>query len=231
MCHPSCIEFGRANLAEQEIRGRSVIEVGALDINGSLRPLVEELGPSAYLGVDVIGGRGVDEICPAGELVGRFGAESFDVLISTELLEHVRDWREAVRNFKHVLRPGGLLLITTRSKGCGYHGYPFDFWRFEASDLSLIFPEFRILVLESDPDPVRPGVFLKAEKPAEFAEADISEISLYSILKGRRVRSISDADMAWGAVRHWAPYNLRLAAGRMLPRPVKDTIKRLLSQS
>jgi len=47
------------------------------------------------------------------ELVEHFGTESFDVIIATELLEHVKDWRLVINNMKQVLKPGGYIYITT----------------------------------------------------------------------------------------------------------------------
>src|SRR4051812_44120921 len=83
-------------LACDEINGLAVLEVGSRDVNGSVRPAIERSGPARYVGVDIEGGPGVDELCDASELVGRFGAGSFDVVVSTELVEHVRDWRRVV---------------------------------------------------------------------------------------------------------------------------------------
>ena len=51
----------------------------------------------------------VDVVVPAEELVKYFGAESFDVVIATELLEHVKDWRLVVNNMKQVLKPKGYI--------------------------------------------------------------------------------------------------------------------------
>ncbi|HEV3409478.1 MAG TPA: methyltransferase domain-containing protein, partial [Chthoniobacterales bacterium] len=150
MCTRSCLEFTRANLRPEEIQGRAVIEVGAFDVNGSVRPIISALGPASYLGVDLQAGPGVDEICDATRLVARFGPESFDVLVSTELLEHVRDWRCVISQFKQVLKAGGLLLITTRSRGFGYHAYPHDFWRYEPADMRAIFADFELEVIEPD---------------------------------------------------------------------------------
>ncbi len=172
MCNQACMEFGRVNLKEEDIRGKSVIEVGSRDINGSLRPIVEALGPSSYVGVDIQIGPGVDLICDASDLLARFGSERFDVVIACEVVEHVRDWRKAISNFKHILKPGGVVLITTRSKGFRYHAYPFDFWRFEALDMKVIFSDCVIEELERDP--VAPGVFIKARRPIAFSENDVS---------------------------------------------------------
>jgi SAM-dependent methyltransferase len=180
MCNQSCLSFGHDNLAPADIRGKSVIEVGSRNINGSLRAFIESLSPASYLGVDMVDGDGVDEVCEAGRLVERFGANSFDLLISTEMLEHVHDWQRVIDNFKQLLRPEGVLLITTRSKGFPYHEAPWDFWRYEVSDMREIFADFVIENLQSDPE--EPGVFLKARKPLDYTANDLSGIRLYSMV-------------------------------------------------
>jgi len=124
MCNQSCLSFGHQNLGEAEIRGQSILEVGSRNVNGSLRSHLQSLAPASYLGVDIFPGEGVDEICNAERLVERFGSDAFDVVIATEVLEHVCDWRQVVDNLKSVVRPAGILLITTRSKGFPFHEAP-----------------------------------------------------------------------------------------------------------
>lgn len=184
MCSPSGIVFGVTSLPAAEVANKRVLEVGALNVNGGLRDILSTFGPSEYLGVDIGPGPGVDEVCDVSELVARFGEESFEIVVSTELLEHVEQWRKAVSNLKRVLRQGGTLLITTRSPGFKYHGYPNDFWRYRIEDMERIFEDFEILSLT--PDPEAPGVFLKARKPTDFRETNLEEIELYSVITGRR---------------------------------------------
>lgn len=179
MCSNTCIEFVERTVLVPEILGKQVIESGAQDVNGSVRPCIERLGPKSYLGTDLQAGHRVDVICDAVDLVTRFGAESFDVVISTEQLEHVEDWRAVVSNFKQILKPGGILFITTRSEGFPYHAWPTDCWRYELIDMRAIFADMEILALESDPR--EPGVFIKARKPFDFQEKDLSHYALYSI--------------------------------------------------
>jgi 2-polyprenyl-3-methyl-5-hydroxy-6-metoxy-1,4-benzoquinol methylase len=93
------------------------LEVGARDVNGSVRPLVEAHLPASYIGLDIEVAPRVDEVLDARHLIRRFGRDSLDAVISTELLEQVRDWRATATNMKAVLKPGGLLLITTQSRG------------------------------------------------------------------------------------------------------------------
>ncbi len=165
-----------------------MIEIGAVDINGSLRPDVEALGPSEYLGIDIAEGPGVDEVCNVYDLVERYGPESFDVAISSEMIEHVHDWRKAISQIKEILRPGGVLVMTTRSIGFPYHDYPFDYWRYELDDMRAIFSDMTIEALEPDTDD--PGVLVKARKPEGFVENDLSEHALYSMIINDRSKSI-----------------------------------------
>jgi SAM-dependent methyltransferase len=189
MCNIACLDFGRKNLTKDEVKGKRVIEIGAVDINGSLRPHVESLEPEKYVGVDLEAGPGVDEICNVYDLVDRFGPESFDVAISSEMIEHVHDWRRAFSQIKKILKPGGVVLITTRSIGFPYHDYPFDYWRYEIDDMKAIFSDMEIIALETDDQ--APGVLVKARKPSEsFEEKDLSEHALYSMVTLQRSRSI-----------------------------------------
>jgi len=199
-----------------------VLEVGALNVNGSLRSFAESLRPREYVGVDLEIGPGVEESCDAARLVARFGRSSFDVVISTELLEHIKDWRSVVSNLKQALAPGGILLLTTRSKGYPYHDAPSDFWRFELEDMKVIFNDLRIEALE--PDPEAPGVFLKARKPLSFKEADISKYQLYSMIKWKRVTGVTNLDVwSYGfryLVRHYASIALPKSAKAMIKEKV-----------
>ncbi len=200
MCNKTCIDFTRANLKEEDARGAAVIEVGSLDVNGSVRPIIEALHPKSYIGVDIKMGPGVDQICDANDILDRFGRESFDLLVSTELLEHVRDWRRVISNFKQILKPGGLILLTTRSFGFHYHGYPFDFWRYEMTDAQILFQDFITENIEADP--LEPGILIKARRPTTFCERDLSNYSLYSIIKGKRAQRINEVDILLFRIYH-----------------------------
>src|SRR3989339_548177 len=192
MCNASCIIFGVKNLNEEEVRGKRVIEVGAYDLNGSLRPVIEKFGPAEYIGVDIEAGPGGGRVCRAGDLALEIGADSFDIVISNELLEHIADWRSAISNLKKICRPGGIILITTRSSGFPFHAYPNDYWRYEPSDMEKIFSDCELVALTRDPE--APGVFLKVRKPADFIENNTDSISLYSIVSGRRMKTITAKD-------------------------------------
>jgi SAM-dependent methyltransferase len=62
------------------------------------------------LGLDV-------DLRPASvyELSAAFGEASFDAVVTTQVLEHLRDWRSALRELREVLRPGGTLFVTCDS--------------------------------------------------------------------------------------------------------------------
>lgn len=190
MCNVNCIIFGVKNLSKDEVKGKRIIEVGSYDTNGSLRPVIEMWQPAEYVGVDIKRGPGVDIICSADNLVDKFGKESFDMVISTELFEHVKDWRKAISNIKNICKTNGIILITTRSYGFAYHSYPYDFWRYELDDMKNIFSDCRILTLKKDPQD--PGVFLKVKKPGNFFEKDPRDYKLYNIVINKRVVNMSD---------------------------------------
>jgi SAM-dependent methyltransferase len=173
MCHRSVLAFVMTHISEADVASKKVLEVGSFDVNGSSRGMIELLAPSSYIGVDMRPGPKVDRICNASDLVVTFGVESFEVVVSTEMLEHVEDWRGAISNMKRVLAPGGILLLTTRSPGFPLHDHPGDYWRFTKQDALEIFSDMEEIDVAEDP--MFPGILVRAKKPVIFLEADLTK--------------------------------------------------------
>lgn len=93
-----------------------VLEVGSLDLNGSVRQFFDSC---AYTGLDIGEGKGVDLVCPIHEYKN---PNAFDVVISTEMLEHDIHWQESLIQMYENLRSGGLLIITCASINRPEHG-------------------------------------------------------------------------------------------------------------
>ena len=161
--------------------------MGSRNVNGTVRPIITKFNPSEYIGIDLLPGDCVDIVLSAEKAVEHFGRESFDVVVSTEMLEHVYSWKQVVWNMKEVLKKEGTLFLTTRSYGFGLHDYPSDYWRFEIEDFEVVFKDFKIINLEKDPE--APGVFLKAIKPLDWKPIDLlsTPFSVYSIREGKRI--------------------------------------------
>jgi SAM-dependent methyltransferase len=187
-------------LTAADVRGKRVLEVGSLDVNGSVRGDIMKLEPAEYVGIDIRPGPGVDVLCDAGDVVARFGEDAFDVVVSTELLEHARDWRRVISNIKRATRPGGVMIVSTRSYGVDFHRRPFDYWRYEKEDFEKIFSD--VLVEDLRLDPTDPGLLLKARKPVGFAERDLGDLALYSILRRRRQLDHNRTDVAIFRLRY-----------------------------
>jgi len=223
MCNEADLAFGRRFLDRSAVQGREVLEVGSFFGEGlSLRPHVESLRPRSYLGVDIRPGPGVDRLCRVEDLETELGRDRFDVVIATELVEHVRAWRAAVSNLKSVVRPGGLLIVTTRSAGYPYHGAPADYWRFEPGDMARIFAEMEILAIE--PDPSMPGVFVAARRRSAAQPTDLAEIALHAVPTERRQLNLSTTEIVFHRLR-----SPRRAAAWLLPGPAKAAIRRFLA--
>ncbi len=99
-----------------KFRLRRVLEVGSHDINGSPR---KYFWFCSYLGIDITPGKGVD-------IVGKFTdieyTDQFGVVISTEMLEHDKDWKESLYKMYNLLEDGGLMIITCAAPYRKEHG-------------------------------------------------------------------------------------------------------------
>lgn len=90
-----------------------------------------------------------------------FSSNFFDLIIAFEVIEHIEDYPKAIKEFYRVLKPGGLLIISTPNKAVYSPGtkkpfYPFHFKEFELSDLRESFRDFTIIEIL--------GQFIKGKK-------------------------------------------------------------------
>lgn len=180
MVNKKVMDFVDRALPREEVAGMRILEVGSYNVNGTPRQVIQHKGPSEYLGVDISQGPCVDRVVDVLRLVEEVGAESFDVIVSTEMLEHVEDWRGSVTQMKRVLRTGGVLVLTTRSPGFPWHGYPIDCWRYTKDDMRRIFADMELAMIEDDPEP---GVLVKAVKRAPYRELDLGPIEVLRMVK------------------------------------------------
>ncbi|MCI0632509.1 MAG: class I SAM-dependent methyltransferase, partial [Actinobacteria bacterium] len=121
---------------------------------------------------------GVHRIVDVADLVDVFGVESFDLVVSTEMLENVDNWRIAVRQMAAVTRLGGILVITTRSEGFPHHDFPADYWRFSVDQMHRIVRAVGCEALELCADPEYPGVFVKARRTKSLPVGELEELEV-----------------------------------------------------
>lgn len=94
----------------------SVLDVGSCDINGNNR---EFFSLTEYIGVDVHPGHNVDVVSP----IHKWETEkTFDVVISTECLEHDMHYADSLSAMISHLKPGGLFVMTCATTGRPEHG-------------------------------------------------------------------------------------------------------------
>lgn len=151
----------------KDCKDLDVLEVGSRDVNGGLRGIVEKQDPKRYLGIDYMSGPGVDLVWDITWDKPPWEPESFDLIICTEVLEHVQDWRKALRNMDKALKMGGWLFLTARGPGFGKHEWPHDYWRFTIGLIRYVYQgKYRIHTLVNDPQ--IPGFILYAQKEREL---------------------------------------------------------------
>ncbi len=119
MAHPLQLQFVKSITTSltDNFQSRKVLEVGAYDVNGSVR----QFFPNAdYLGVDLIEGPGVDLICEGDKIPHKDSI--YDISISCECFEHNPAWAETLTNMYRMTKTGGIVIFTCATTGRAEHG-------------------------------------------------------------------------------------------------------------
>lgn len=119
MSHPAQKEFFRKVKAKfpDSFHKVKVIDCGSLDVNGSIKDIFTE---SDYTGVDIVAGKNVDVVSFIKDL--EYPDESFDTVVSGEMLEHDETWKESLQKMYDLCKKGGLVAITCAGEGRPEHG-------------------------------------------------------------------------------------------------------------
>lgn len=118
-----------------------VVEIGARPAEGQEGSIeLRDLFPGEeYIGCDIQPGPRVDRIEDVHALT--FGDGSVGAILALDTLEHVRDPIRAVLEMHRVLRPGGVVLLSS-VMFFPIHAHPWDFWRFTPEGFAQLLAPF-----------------------------------------------------------------------------------------
>ena len=106
--------------------GTRVVEIGSLDVNGSLRSVTP--AQFEYTGVDFAAGKGVDVLLTDPYQIP-LPNECADIVLSSSCFEHSEMFWISFLEVMRILKPRGLFYLNAPSNG-NVHRYPVDCWRF-----------------------------------------------------------------------------------------------------
>lgn len=145
----------------------SVLDVGSKNVNGTTRGYFR----GEWHGLDMEEGPDVTTVGSSHAIP--WEADSFDVVISTEMLEHDPRPDRTLAEISRVLHAGGHAIITARGPGFGYHGHPFDYFRYTTTTMFDGLLAAGLYAVELIDDPEFPGVFAHATCGAHPSRMDL----------------------------------------------------------
>jgi len=110
------------------------------------REVLPELRP--YVRADIPPGEGLDLTLDGEGVLPNEPDASYDVVLSTQVLEHVPDAPRYLAEAFRLLRPGGALILTTHGL-IPEHGCPYDFTRWTSDGLARAMTEAGFVVEEN----------------------------------------------------------------------------------
>ena len=120
----NCLKF----VDKYNIKNKSVLDVGSMDVNGSVKHLF-----NSYTGLDIEAGTNVDVVFDGGKFP--FKDNEFNVIVSTSCLEHDPKFWVTVREMMRVSSEYIYINVPSKQQ---YHAYPVDCWRFMGDSMQAL---------------------------------------------------------------------------------------------
>ncbi|CAH8772520.1 class I SAM-dependent methyltransferase [Paenibacillus dendritiformis] len=124
-----------------------IYEFGSYQVEGQvgfadLRPYFPG---KTYVGCDMRPGTGVDLILDLHQIA--LPDETAGMVLSLDTLEHVEDPRLALTEIHRILKPNGIVIISS-VMNFGIHDYPADYWRFTPEGFASILKPFDTVITD-----------------------------------------------------------------------------------
>ncbi len=113
-----------------------VLDIGSYDVNGTYRAIFDD-PIYQYTGLDMVAGPNVDIVPKDVYKWDEIADETFDVVISGQVFEHVEYPWLTIREIARVLKPAGVCILIAPSSGIE-HKAPKDCYRYYADGLSAL---------------------------------------------------------------------------------------------
>ena len=118
-----------------------------LDAGCGSKPYREWFGPvTEYVGLDVSPGAAVDLVVASNEH-WPLPNEKFDVILCSQVLQHVEHLDITLKEMSRVLKRGGVAILTFPFL-YNEHGAPWDYRRFTGYQAAKLFPDAEVLYLD-----------------------------------------------------------------------------------
>lgn len=127
---------------------KTCIEVGSLDVSGSIRHNLESRGIK-YTATDMRSGPNVDIVINGHDLESKW-KEEFDLALCFDTFEHDDAFWVTMEQLIKVTKPGGWVMVGAPSRWCPEHDHPHDYWRFMPQAMSHLLRDLTNVEIKVD---------------------------------------------------------------------------------
>lgn len=120
-----------------------------------------------------------------------FPGNFFDLICAFEVVEHIKDYPKALAEFYRILKPGGLLIISTPNKAVYSPDtkkpfYPFHYYEFYLNDLKKMLKNFQIKKLQGQYIKGRKMMLYSPWSPKRFIRIIFANLPLWTKILATR---------------------------------------------
>lgn len=130
------VKYYEVLFTNEEKNEIDVLDVGSCDVNGTYREIFKE-NRYHYVGLDMANGTNVDIVPKDIYHWDEIKDETYDLVISGQVFEHVEYPWLTIREIARVLKPSGICIIIAPSAGIE-HKYPKDCYRYFSDGLKAL---------------------------------------------------------------------------------------------